>query len=599
MQNLENSEVLGSIIAGWNSSNKNQIWQKKEGLITKELKNIAKLIDKLSENEMDFLQNFYINLSDGNLRSTKILELSSRYPHAEYFFHDKFFDSNLDIFYYDFVFKNKIVDSKPLFENSSNISVEEVIKDDSKDAISLYIFIENIVKNFNSYAKDKDKKDEFKIKLIAFYESIYKLFIALNGWLRVSYFDIVLHNHPLILVEFISKAISADDYSKVETYLSEEGMLNLGEKDADEFHAIGKSDLYSLLGIFSIDNKETPTCVYFEDSVRGLETIYKTKIHNFHEFAALCTKFVDEYSPYPAGSSYLQKYVYASLFFDFVSSFERKALSKNTLILATLGGKKDSYIKDLIISKKLKNDQFRLIKLHKNSSYSNFMDGFVGDKFINGEFKNLCKTALKNLQNDYFLILDNTSGVNLDEIFAESTMLFSNRYNPQNPLSIVRSKNSHLIDGFEMSQRELCSVVLKDEASYFALPENLYIICILNPDYQGLCAYIAKDFDAVRLYCDYDALLAKLSNLKNASSYVEICKKINAYISKESRLNALIDEFLFAKILNFTNSLITDEHLTHFFDSVLLPVLTPSFRAKFPELSYAKQLQEIRELCKI
>ena len=127
-------EKIESLVASWKNHNKNQFWLKKQTAISKYLGEIKRCLASFDETENEFLQTLYINLSDGNLRSCKILSLGEKFAHAEYFFMDQFFDSNISAFYYDFAFKDRIVGKKELFPKNAVKSVDSVLS--GEDAIN-------------------------------------------------------------------------------------------------------------------------------------------------------------------------------------------------------------------------------------------------------------------------------------------------------------------------------------------------------------------------------------------------------------------------------------------------------------------------------
>ena len=161
-----NPENVKLMVESWKIHNKNQFWVKKSNNIAKYLGELRAVLGSFNETENDFFQNFYINSSDGNIHSTKILELGEKYERAEFFFIDKILESNMTSHYYDFVFKNKIIAKKEIFQNASALSVENTLKGEDKSIISLYVFIENVAKNFNTTCADRTQRDEFKGKLV-------------------------------------------------------------------------------------------------------------------------------------------------------------------------------------------------------------------------------------------------------------------------------------------------------------------------------------------------------------------------------------------------------------------------------------------------
>ena len=262
-------EKIESLVAGWKNHNKNQYWVKKHAAVSKYLGGIKRCLASFDETEEEFLQTLYINLSDGNLRSSKILSLGEKFAHAEYFFMDQFFDSNISAFYYDFVFKDRIVGKKDLFPKNAVKSVASVLSGEDKDIVSLYVFIENIVKNFNSYSQERTRRDIFKQKLVNFYDELYRLFVAVDSALAVDFFDIALHNQPFILMEFLKSAINADNFYLIDSYLSDDGTLNLGVAPSGDFTQISRRPRAKTTFVASRALRRAPRRIKFTCATRS------------------------------------------------------------------------------------------------------------------------------------------------------------------------------------------------------------------------------------------------------------------------------------------------------------------------------------------
>lgn len=590
-------EVVKSLVDNWKIHSKNQNWVKKAAIIAKCLSDIKSVLTEFDESENEFLQTFYINSSDGNLRSTFILELSERYPHAEYFFIDRYFAPNINTFYGDFSFTEKIISKKDLFATVT--SVEDVLKGEDKSIISLYVFLENIVKNFNIAIQDMEKRNAFKYKIIKFYDSLYKLLSGINPDFSIYFFDLALHNQPLILIEFVKTIFfETHSFDLVEHYISDESLINFKKISEEEFSRIERDELYYIVSSFSISNEKMPTCVYSPLAKELLESIYGTNIDKFSDFYKCCNDFVSEFEPTPSTPTTMAKFIFASLFFEYIKDFKGEEIAKNTIFYGPIASGKTRKIQEIVKSKNLKHDRFRFVYFHDNFEYDDFIDGFVKGEFKNGEFKQICKTAMDNPNNDYFFIIDNVNGGRFDKIFGDAIKLLDKRYDENDPFSVIRTKNSHLIDNFDDEKKAKFSVLVKDGFSYFAIPKNLYILCGTNDLNSTISASSAKAFEWVKMSCDYGVIENYLNeeNIKNATACVEVCKKLNDYILKLPGFNEELGHGIFMKLTKYqTNSQISQDGLNKFFDEVIEPILK-CIASKNPNFSDFKQLHAIKNI---
>ena len=592
-------ESVKSAVESWKIHNKNQSWVKKINSISKNLNELKEILTKFDEIENEFLQSFYINSSDGNLRSTKILELGEKYERADYFFIDKILETNMNSAYYDFIFKNKIVAKKEIFQNVSALSVENALKGEEKSIISLYVFIENVVKNFNIVSGDRAKKDEFRGKLVKFYDTLFRLFHSVGGEISSMYFDFVLHNQPLVLIEFIKTAINASIHDEIEIYLTDDGLLNFKIQDDKNFACIGKKELYAIASVLTLINDNLPTCLYNDENVEILEQIYNTKIVNFGDFHIFSNKFVAEFIP---GLNSSEKFIYASLFFEYIKNFKTQDLAKNTIFYGAFASGKTRKIKEILKSKKVLLDRFSYISLHKNYDYSDFIDGFMGEEFANGEFKQICKKALNDPKNEYFFVVDNINCGKFDEVFGEIAELLAHRYDPQDSFSMIRTKNSHIIDKFDEAKKAEFSVVVENGKSYFAVPKNLYILCAINAKASGISPSTAKVFNWIKLGCNYSVIEDTLNEekIKNSAACVAVCRNLNDFIAKDGRLGSEIGHGIFMRLAQYqNNSQITQDGLNSFFNEVLEPILECFYSNKNLEISSNKQLGAIKDIFKL
>ena len=590
-------DIARELVDSWKIHNKNQNWVKKAAVIARCLSDIKSVLTEFDESENEFLQTFYINSSDGNLRSTFILELSEKYPHAEYFFIDRYFTPNINTFYADFSFTEKIISKKDLF--TTQTSVENVLKGEDKSIISLYVFLENLVKNFNIATQDMTKRNAFKYKIVKFYDSLYRLLSGINADFSIYFFDLALHNQPLILIEFVKTIfLETDSFDLVEHYISDESLINFKKLSESEFERIDKEALYYIVSSFSISNEKLPTCVYSAIAKEFLEGVYDANIEKFSDFYKLCNDFVNEFEPFPSVPTIMAKFVFASLFFEYIKDFKGEEVAKNTIFYGPIASGKTRKIQEIIKSKNLKHDRFKFVYFHDSFEYDDFIDGFVGGKFINGEFKQICKSAMDNPNSDYFFIIDNVNGGRFDRIFGDTIKLLDKRYDENDPFSVIRTKNSHLIDSFDDENKQKFSVLIKDGFSYFAIPKNLYILCGTNDLNSTISASSAKAFEWVKMSCDYGVVEDYLNeaNIKNSTACVDVCKKLNNHIMKLPMFNEELGHGIFMKLVKYeTNSQISQDGLNKFFDEVIEPILK-CIASKTPNFSDFKQISAIKSI---
>lgn len=584
---------IKSLVELYKKKSKDEIYINKKDEILNSLKGLKDTIESFNDQEMEFLQTFYVEFSDGDPRTSKILTLGERYEHAEYFFINKFFDNNFSNFYTNFVFKNTLYNNKNSFMNLSNVCVKDVLKNEDKDVVSLYIFIENVAKHFNDFCKDREKKDKFKVKLISLYNLLYTLFYATNEKLLRNYFPLILHNQPLMVIEFVKECLGADSFEKINHLFNEETRLNSYLKDEENFACIDDEFFNELVSLIAMENENLRSCIYSKKSVDLLGVLFNKEIKNFEDFKEICKKFIDEYKPFLSDNAKdEEKYIYASLFFCFISQFEQETSGKNIIFYGSIGTGKTQKILEFINLKKLREDQFRFVSFHKNYKYEDVMDGFVNSNFVNGDFKQLCIDAMKNEKDEYYYFVDNINGVDIDEVFGEALELMHQRFDKNNPTSYIRTKNSHIIDTFEKVQREKFSVFTNKSYSYFTIPKNVFIIASIkgNMGFNKISPALIDCFEWKRLDCNYNLIISYLSEkgIKNAQAYAKLCKLLNNYLVNDLKLGQYCElgHNIYIRIEKYNpNGVITETQLSEFFDSYLEPIIR----------SIAKNNQEVEQ----
>ena len=240
------------------------------------LNNLEKSINHLTKQENEFLQKSYIEFL--NLGENSLLELSLNFTKARYLFIKKFFENNISSFYKNFVFKEKIILNENKFEGFENLTPKDILKNDDLNAVSLYLFIENIAVKYEKTVNDRDLKDEFKQKLINLYDSVYRIFKALSPNLLEKYFDIVLYNHPMMLVELIKASLSSSYVENVISTFSEENKIFDRLKDDGSFKILDKESLVEFISIIYIKNLNLSSFIYNKSTISILNSTFNEKI---------------------------------------------------------------------------------------------------------------------------------------------------------------------------------------------------------------------------------------------------------------------------------------------------------------------------------
>ena len=170
------------------------------------------------------------------------------------------------------------------------------------------------------------------------------------------------------------------------------------------------------------------------------------------------------------------------------------------------------------------NNKVKLIQFHQSYSYEDFIEGYRATEFgfelQKGIFYKFCKEAEKDLDNNYYIIIDEINRGNLSKIFGELLMLIE-------------------------SDKRGESLVLAYSEEDFSVPENLYIIGLMNTADRSLALIdyaLRRRFSFIRIEPAFDS--EKFRNAfkeKFDSDYdniIEIIKKINEAIEKDQSLGS-------------------------------------------------------------
>lgn len=208
------------------------------------------------------------------------------------------------------------------------------------------------------------------------------------------------------------------------------------------------------------------------------------------------------------------------------------------------------------------------VQFHQSYAYEDFVQGYkpVGDGFElkNGIFYKFCQKAQADLdpESKYFFIIDEINRGNLSRIFGELLMLIEKDYRGEKAAV-------HL-------------AYTQDEEEKFSIPENLYIIGMMNTADRSLAI---MDYALRRRFSFIEFVPAfneKEEDMKTFWTYVQGKKnpKFEELIKAVQKLNEVIaaDEslgkgFRIGHSYFITEEPITDELLTNIVENELIPLL--------------------------
>ena len=231
----------------------------------------------------------------------------------------------------------------------------------------------------------------------------------------------------------------------------------------------------------------------------------------------------DEIKDYSADQFKNDVFIPDSQYEDIVSLLNRK---KNIILTGAPGVGKTFMAKKLVYSLQGNTDKSRMlcIQFHQSYSYEDFIEGYRptnnGFELQKGIFYKLCKKAEKDLENNYYLIIDEINRGNLSKIFGELLMLIESDKRGKK-LTLAYSEES------------------------FSVPENLHIIGLMNTADRSLALIdyaLRRRFSFIRIEPAFDnkkfrrAFEEKFDS--NFNQVLEIIKKINEAIEDDKSLGS-------------------------------------------------------------
>lgn len=252
---------------------------------------------------------------------------------------------------------------------------------------------------------------------------------------------------------------------------------------------------------------------------------------------------VNAIQPYGPDEFLDEVYIDQEAYEEMLGLLERK---KNIILQGPPGVGKTYISKRLaysIIGKKAIK-QVKLIQFHQSYSYEDFVMGYRptdDGRFIikHGPFYEICEEARNDLENKYFLIIDEFNRGNTSKIFGELFMLIE-----------ADKRNSEIRLLYQNEQ--------------FSVPKNLYIIAMMNTADRSLTMidYALRrrfGFYELKPAFNNDKFIAKIKTINNKklTNLIEVIKLLNEEISSDFTLGSGFE--VGHSYFSFSNDNIDDE----------------------------------------
>ena len=273
---------------------------------------------------------------------------------------------------------------------------------------------------------------------------------------------------------------------------------------------------------------KNPNC-YEDLNLKTLTVDFGFYVYKNHQkfLSSFQTNISSSFKPtsnsYSAENFLSEVFISAEKYQTLVATLERK---KNIILQGAPGVGKTFAAKRLaysIIGAK-DDSKIEFVQFHQNYSYEDFVIGYKPTEnnfeLQTGIFYNFCKKAEENLGEKFFFIIDEINRGNLSKIFGELLMLI------------------------ETDKRGEEKIKLSTNAEIFSVPENLYIIGMMNTADRSLALIdyaLRRRFSFFEMLPAFDSeiFIEKYKNKFNNKIFDKLIaeiKNLNAEISADSSL---------------------------------------------------------------
>jgi len=329
---------------------------------------------------------------------------------------------------------------------------------------------------------------------------------------------------------------------------SKESIVNNNDKDFNYYRDVewlkigdfntsncGKIPLKTLTNITDVNYKNRKGSEFYECLANIMDFPINEYIDNLDFVIPLIE---DEYLKEDYNKeNFLKEVVFIEKDYDkLVNLIKRK---KNIILQGSPGVGKTFIAKRLAYSMMGVKDEKRVefVQFHQSYSYEDFIQGYRpkddGFELKNGVFYNFCRKASEDPENDYYFIIDEINRGNISKIFGELMML---------------------IEEDKRGEEFGIHLTYSDEGPKFHVPENLYIIGMMNTADRSLAII---DYALRRRFVFYLILPLFDEDYKNDNIFKNHLTKIGV---DENLAIKIID-----KIRTLNNLILKDEDLGYGF----------------------------------
>lgn len=267
---------------------------------------------------------------------------------------------------------------------------------------------------------------------------------------------------------------------------------------------------------------------------------------------------------------------------------------------------------------------YTLVQFHPSYGYEDFIDGIKPAnldsdghfrfELVNGQFKNLCIRAFKELKlakhekrkpEKFYFVADEINRAELSRVFGELLVCIEEdkrlRFvNEKLAGTKVKTQNSNLW------KKEHAVVILNEQGEisedgndfYFGIPDNILFIGTMNDIDRSVDSFdmaLRRRFFWKSFCCDYDVIRDHYEKYEYVDQYVGMCEALNKHISNEKGLN-LGDSYQLGHSYFLKPTSLSASQLDKVWTNNIAPLLKEYLRAEYPENEIKSHLDKAKTL---